>query len=99
MHETLKKLTSHVRETKGSGEALRFYVNFIQPIEEYFGGDAEVKKLHISDVMNSILNDLQERQNDFENPGSYMEDEWYIKCQAKAEAFEEAISIVKKYYS
>ena len=53
MHETLKKLTSHVRETKGSGEALRFYVNFVQPIKEYFGGDDEVKNLNISDVMAS----------------------------------------------
>lgn len=29
---TIKELTAYVRETKGSGEALRFYVNFIQPI-------------------------------------------------------------------
>lgn len=36
---------------------------------------------------------LQERQNDFENPGMYQESEWYT------EAFEEAIDIVKKHFS
>jgi len=42
-----------------------------------------------------IITELQQRQEDFKNPGSYMEDEWYVKCQAKAEAFEEAILIIK----
>ena len=51
MQKTLNKLTSHVRETKGSGEALRFYVDFIQPIKQYFGGEAEVKKLNLQNVM------------------------------------------------
>jgi hypothetical protein len=31
----------------------------------------------------------------FDNPGSYTEEEWYVKCKAKAETFEEAISIIK----
>ena len=47
MQETLKKLTVHVRDTKGSVEALRFYVDFIQPIKEYFGGESEVEKLNL----------------------------------------------------
>lgn len=55
--------------------------------------------LNISDVMSSILNDLEYEKNNYEEPSSYMEDEYYVRCKAKAEAFEEAISIVKKYYS
>ena len=42
----LKELTAHVRKTKGSGEALKFYVEFIQPIKFYFG-DEETKKIKI----------------------------------------------------
>ena len=48
MQNTLNKLTTHVRKTQGSGEALRFYVNFIQPIMEYFGGDDKIKKINLS---------------------------------------------------
>jgi len=47
------------------------------------------------ETLKEILDTLQERLNDFQNPGSYMEEEWYVKCKAKAEAFEEAISIIK----
>jgi hypothetical protein len=49
--------------------------------------------------INNVLTELQERQNDFENPSSYQESEWYVKCRAKAEAFEEAINIVKRHFS
>lgn len=48
MQETLRKLTEYVRLTKGQGEALRFYVNHIQPIKEYFGGDSEVEKISLN---------------------------------------------------
>lgn len=47
------------------------------------------------ETLKEILDTLQERVHDFENPGSYMEEEWQVKCKAKAEAFEEAISIIK----
>jgi hypothetical protein len=47
------------------------------------------------EILQEILTTLQERVHDFENLGSYMEEEWYVKCKAKAEAFEEAISIIK----
>lgn len=57
------------------------------------------ENLNISDVMSSILNDLEYEKKNYEEPSSYMEDEYYIRCKAKAEAFEEAINIVKKYYS
>lgn len=57
------------------------------------------ENLNISDVMSSILNDLEYEKKNYEEPSSYMEDEYYVRCEAKAEAFEEAISIVKKYYS
>lgn len=46
-------------------------------------------------LIQEIITELEQRQKDFENPGSYMEDEWYVKCKAKAEAFEEAIAIIK----
>jgi hypothetical protein len=48
----LREFTAHVRKTKGSGEALRFYVDYIQPIKEYFGGDEEVGKLDLPLVSN-----------------------------------------------
>lgn len=54
---------------------------------------------NISDVMTSILNDLEYEKKYYEEPSSYQEERYYIRCEAKAEAFEEAINIVKKYYS
>lgn len=57
------------------------------------------ENLNISDVMSSILNDLEYEKKNYEEPSSYMDDEYYVRCKAKAEAFEEAINIVKKYYS
>jgi len=36
IHKHLKKLTILVREMKGEGEALIFYINYVQPIKEYF---------------------------------------------------------------
>ena len=47
IHNNLKKLTVHVRKTKGSAEAMRFYLDFIQPMKEYFGGNEEVKNIDI----------------------------------------------------
>ena len=73
MHETLKKLTAHVRETKGSGEALRFYVNFIQPIKEYFGGEEEVKKLNLQNVSN---NEVKLKFNEFANKQQNLDSEF-----------------------
>ena len=57
------------------------------------------ENLNISDVMSSILNDLEYEKKNYEEPSSYMGDEYYVRCRAKAEAFEEAINIVKKYYT
>jgi len=59
MHEVLKTFTKHVRETKGSGNALRFYVSCVQPIKEYFGGDEEVKKLDLPLVSKRV--DIERR--------------------------------------
>lgn len=55
------------------------------------------KEVESISVLINILKELEQRQKDFEDPGSYMEEEWYIICKAKAEAFEEAISMVKKH--
>ena len=38
----LASLTSHVRETEGSGKALAFFVDYIQPIKKYFEGNEEL---------------------------------------------------------
>jgi hypothetical protein len=50
IHDDLKLLTGYVSRTKGPGEALRFYVDFIQPIKEYFGGDEEIEKIMVSET-------------------------------------------------
>ena len=36
IEDKLKELTTHVRQTKGQGEALYFYVKHIQPLKDYF---------------------------------------------------------------
>ena len=51
LEQLLSEITAHVRKTKGSGDALRFYVDYIQPIKIYFGGDSEVKKLYLPAVI------------------------------------------------
>jgi hypothetical protein len=47
------------------------------------------------EVIQQIIKELEQRQKDFESPSSYMEDEYYLICRAKASAFEEAILIIK----
>jgi len=47
--------------------------------------------------INDVLQTLKDRQKDFENPGTYLDEEWYVKCAAKAEAFEEAVSILQDF--
>lgn len=37
--ESLRQFTEHVRETKGTREALLFYIDYIQPLKIYFGGE------------------------------------------------------------
>ena len=36
LHDILKKLTVYVRKAKGKKEAMKFYIDYIQPIKEYF---------------------------------------------------------------
>jgi hypothetical protein len=57
------------------------------------------ENLNISDVMNSILNDLQNELDMYKTPLGYQDEEYYIKCDAKVDAYEDAINIVKKYCS
>ena len=57
------------------------------------------ENLNISDVMNSILNDLQHELDSCRKPMGYQEAEYYAMCEAKADAYEDAINIVKKYCS
>ena len=42
-----------------------------------------------------IIERLEEEVENYSNPGTYMDDEYYVRCKAKAEAFEEVISIIK----
>jgi len=49
-------------------------------------------------AIGDILNNLEYERNNYANPPSHMDlFEDYVKCEAKAQAFAEAISIVKKY--
>jgi uncharacterized protein with von Willebrand factor type A (vWA) domain len=65
--------------------------------------DKSNEKLHISGVMNSILNDLKSEidtakkyENECRSKGYF---EGVISNQASIRGFESAIRIVKKYYS
>ncbi len=51
-----------------------------------------------SEIMNNIIKELKYEQERYENPSTYMDDEYYIRCRAKAEAFEDAIGIVEEHY-
>jgi hypothetical protein len=65
--------------------------------------DNRDKKLHISDVMNCILNDLQieiDKAKEMENKcGSKGYFEGVISNQASIRGLESAVKIVKKYCS
>jgi hypothetical protein len=50
-------------------------------------------------IIDNILKDLEYQMGDYKTPSSYMDDEYYVRCKAKAEAFEEAIAIVKRHQS
>ena len=49
LHDALKQLTAHVRRTKGTKEAAGFYIDHIQPIQEYFGGHEAVKDIELDE--------------------------------------------------
>ena len=75
--KVLIEFTAHVRKTKGSGEALRFYVDYIQPIKEYFGGDSEVEKLDLPLVSESVC-----------DPHETVSVRWAHKCVKCGKIFE-----------
>ena len=58
----------------------------------------QTKNSSIPDIISDILNDLEYEKKYYDDPKSYMDNEDYITCKHKAEAFDEAINIVKKYY-
>jgi len=55
------------------------------------------ENLNTSDIISSILKDLQNELDMYKNPGGYQDKEYYISCDAKADAYEDAINIVKRY--
>jgi hypothetical protein len=52
-----------------------------------------------SEIMDNIINELKHEHENYENPSTYMDNEYYVRCRAKAEAFEDAIRIVEKHYN
>lgn len=48
-------------------------------------------------VLDKILNDLKQELDNYNNPSTYEDEEYYIRCSAKVSAFEDAINIVNKY--
>ena len=97
----MEELDKIIKENLHSSSYLSTWENLPHYLKEIITSSAGTwKSKNISDkpkAVKNILDELTERQKDFENPGSYMEEEWYVKCGAKVEAFEEAISIVKKH--
>lgn len=56
-------------------------------------------KKSTSDIILAISKDIQYEIESFQNPAQYSSDEYYIRCEAKAEAFEYAQSIISNHYS
>jgi SepF-like predicted cell division protein (DUF552 family) len=56
------------------------------------------KNSNISDIIKNILKYLQYELDMYKNPGSYQDEEYYIKCDTKVDAYEDAINIVKNIY-
>jgi hypothetical protein len=42
-----------------------------------------------------LLQTLSKEKEYYENPGGYLDDEYYIRCQTKAEVYGEVIELVK----
>lgn len=50
------------------------------------------------DFITNILNDLQFELDNYKHPSGYMDDaNYYLACDAKVDAYEDAINIIKKY--
>jgi hypothetical protein len=47
-------------------------------------------------TVEEILKFLRERRDDYDDPGGYMEEEWYIKCSAKVDILEEVINTIER---
>ena len=59
IHDQLKDLTVHVRLTKGPVDAFRFFVEYIQPIQKYFGGDEVIKEIELQTKKNDTEHKIQ----------------------------------------
>lgn len=47
--------------------------------------------------MSDIVDRIKDNLISYKNPGSYQEDSWYIRCEAKADALEEVLSLLGKF--
>ena len=47
-------------------------------------------------MVEEILKKIKDELDMYRNPGSYMPEEYYIRCEAKAEALEEVIYIIEE---
>jgi hypothetical protein len=47
------------------------------------------------ELIDKIIEALERERGYCADPGSYMTSDWYTRCAAKEEAFDEAIDIIK----
>ena len=44
------------------------------------------------EALAALIREVQNRIFDYQNPGSYLDDDYYIRCDAKADILEEVLS-------
>lgn len=49
------------------------------------------------DKLESFLKYLEEKKEDYRKPVFYQEEDWYIRCEAKADILEDLIAEVKSF--
>lgn len=47
-------------------------------------------------LLKKILKELRDELKDYQTPSTYQDDEYYVVCKAKAEAYEEAIDRIER---
>jgi hypothetical protein len=46
-------------------------------------------------TVEEILELLRQHKEDYEDPGSYMEESWYVKCAAKVDVLDDVIRTIE----
>lgn len=49
-------------------------------------------------IVQDVLKIMQDRKEDYDNPGTYMNERWYIQQEAKSDALDDMMDDIRSYF-